>query len=63
MELKQFLYVLRKKDGITVQFSHLGFIVKRHGEILDQRGASRQTLTGAIVMELKQFLYLSLIHI
>ena len=39
MELKQFLYVLRKKDGITVQFSHLGFIVKRHGEILDQRGA------------------------
>ncbi len=39
MELKKFLHVLRQKDGITVQFSHLGYIVVRNGEILDQRGA------------------------
>ena len=38
MELKKFLHVLRQKDGITVQFSHLGYVVKRNGEILDQRG-------------------------
>ena len=38
MELKKFLHVLRQKDGITVQFSHLGYVVVRNGEILDQRG-------------------------
>lgn len=38
MELKQFLNLLRQRDGITVQFSHFGYIVMRHGEILDQRG-------------------------
>ena len=38
MELKQFLHLLRQKDGITIQFSHLGYVVMRDGEILDQRG-------------------------
>ena len=38
MELKQLLHLLRQKDGITIQFSHLGYVVMRDGEILDQRG-------------------------
>ena len=38
MELKQFLHLLRTREGITIQFSHLGYVIIRNGEILDQRG-------------------------
>lgn len=38
MELKQFLQLLKQQDNITIQFSHLGYIVKRGTASLDQRG-------------------------
>lgn len=38
MSLSQYLELLRRVDNITVQFSHLGYVVMRKGEILDKRG-------------------------
>lgn len=38
MSLFQYLELLRRVDNISVQFSHLGYVVVRNGEILDQRG-------------------------
>ncbi|QZI93308.1 hypothetical protein SIPHO075v1_p0085 [Vibrio phage PS65A.1] len=38
MSLSQFLELLRRVDNISVQFSHLGYVVIRNGEILDKRG-------------------------
>lgn len=38
MSLSQYLELLRRVDNISVQFSHLGYIVVRNGEVLDQRG-------------------------
>ncbi|AUR98419.1 hypothetical protein NVP1250O_81 [Vibrio phage 1.250.O._10N.261.55.E11] len=38
MSLSQYLELLRRVDNISVQFSHLGYVVVRNGEVLDQRG-------------------------
>lgn len=38
MELKEFLRLLRIRAGITIQFSHLGYVVLRNSEVLDSRG-------------------------
>lgn len=38
MDLRQFLQLLKQQDNITIQFSHLGYIVKRGTTVLDTRG-------------------------
>lgn len=38
MSLHDFLKLLRQTDGITVEFSHLGYNVRRGDELLDTRG-------------------------
>lgn len=38
MSLSQYLELLRRVDNISVQFSHLGYVVVRNGEVLDKRG-------------------------
>lgn len=51
MSLKQFLRLLREQDGITVQFSHLGYCVTRHGQVLDSQGKHRPNVRTTSPLE------------